>query len=297
MKAGQAAVSPFLIVVVLVGILLVLAASFSVLTSTGPQPLGLGKGGEETARGVTPPQTPAEEQHGEPAPVKEPERAEGEPEVRGIYEDVFPYMNPAEQAIQREGVYRADFYPEAPQSFTGGVITYFSQEDIERRAQVSTHQGYLLVDNRDEFKPTAKVYAEISNEIKTLRKRGTPESEQRASELEMNLQNELNNQREKIHNEQNRLLRQLGLQSNRVRTQTANVLNMMSFPDMTDEEKERLESSLPEGVSLSPNMQVEATLHDSVPLINATDVWGLNEYGGPCLKSAALAGLLQEENA
>lgn len=64
-----------------------------------------------------------------------------------------------------------------------------------------------------------------------------------------------------------------------VKREFTKVLNALAVDDLTTEEIEILKS---EGYEIFPNFKVHATLMDSVPLINADDVWKINSQGKPC---------------
>jgi subtilisin family serine protease len=60
-----------------------------------------------------------------------------------------------------------------------------------------------------------------------------------------------------------------------------NVLNVVFIQDVSENDVESIKS-IPGVLSVSPDIAVEATLSESVPLINADDVWQLNAQGNPC---------------
>ncbi|MBU0466637.1 MAG: S8 family serine peptidase [Nanoarchaeota archaeon] len=94
----------------------------------------------------------------------------------------------------------------------------------------------------------------------------------------------LTQHREKIQNQQlsfERELRQI-VPNGRIRAKFKNVLNAISVSgDFTQEQLNQLQS-LEEVETITPNWRFDFLLRDSVPLINADDVWELDRNGRPC---------------
>ncbi|MBI5804367.1 S8 family serine peptidase [Candidatus Pacearchaeota archaeon] len=99
------------------------------------------------------------------------------------------------------------------------------------------------------------------------------------NKLSTNLQEKLNKQKTKITKEQDNTKRKL-LQINsdvKIKNRFTKVINAVVVNELKKEDVERLKS---EGYKVSPNYKVYATLMDSVPLINADDVWEYCRPGG-----------------
>ena len=160
-----------------------------------------------------------------------------------------------------QGEQRADVFPysqyaeEQPSFQTIGQQNVLTDKGIEE----SEFDGYIIGGKEESV-------VEVHNKNK----------------LSRSLQEVLSVQKQKIQAEQNSLKQTLSqLNPNiKVKREFSKVINAIVVSDLTGEEVNALRS---EGYKVSPNYQFEATLMDSVPLINADDVWKLDKDGELCV--------------
>ncbi|MDD5163040.1 MAG: S8 family serine peptidase [Candidatus ainarchaeum sp.] len=173
------------------------------------------------------------------------------------------------------------------------TINLRSEDSIYNFLQSEGNNGIILIDQRLGFESILEKNQKTKQQIEGLKKTGIVENISKAEELEKNLTFSLKAHKNKIKAEQERLLTLLGVSSNQVH-KTVNMLNTMFIPK--EAIVKNLLNQLPGGVEVYPNATVYAMLMDSVPLINANDVWKLNRHGSLCLMEAENPIPIQRDN-